>query len=43
MPISTPHASAMTGGSQYGARKIAEPMIPRLSKTGVIAGIANRW
>ncbi len=41
-PIRTPQASAFTGGSQYGARNTAAPMIERLSSTGVKAGIANR-
>ena len=42
-PISTPQASARIGGSQYGARNSAAPMIDRLSSTGVTAGMAKRW
>ena len=41
-PMNTPQASAMIGGSKYGARNIAAPMIDRLSSTGVNAGIAKR-
>ena len=41
-PIVTPHASAVIGGSQYGARNSAAPMIDTLRSTGVNAGIAKR-
>ena len=40
-PMNTPQASALIGGSQYGARNSAAPMIDTLSRTGVTAGIAN--
>ncbi len=41
-PMNTPQASALIGGSKYFARKIAAPMIDRLSTTGVNAGTAKR-
>ena len=37
-PMNTPHASALIGGSQYGARNSAAPMIETLSSTGVNGG-----